>query len=101
MTPCKTCVSPGPARISLDDDPGAFLAQAREMDLSQEVQVLAVRERTVPVAFAQLHQRGAAAEITHVYVHSEQRGNLLGHGSTRAAIDAAGAVRDLWIVADD
>ncbi len=84
-----------------DQDPGAFLAQAREVDLSQEVQVLAVRERSVPVAFAQLHQRGAAAEITHVYVRSEQRGNLLGTALTRAAIDAAGAVRDLWIVADD
>jgi GNAT superfamily N-acetyltransferase len=84
-----------------DQDPGAFLAQAREVDLSQEVQVLAVRERSVPVAFAQLHQRGAAAEITHVYVHPEQRGNLLGTALTRAAIDAAGAVRDLWIVADD
>jgi GNAT superfamily N-acetyltransferase len=83
------------------NDPSAFFAQAREVDLSQEVQVLAVRERSVPVAFAQLHQRGAAAEITHVYVYPEQRGNLLGTALTRAAIDAAGAVRDLWIVADD
>ena len=84
-----------------DLDPGAFFAQAREVDLSQEVQVLAVLEGSVPVAFAQLHQRGAAAEITHVYVHSERRGNLLGTALTRAATDAAGAVRDLWIVADD
>ena len=84
-----------------NEDPSAFFAQAREVDLSQEVEVLAVRERSVPVAFAQLHRRGAAAEITHVYVHPEQRGNLLGTALTRAAIDAAGAVRDLWIVADD
>ena len=84
-----------------DQDPAAFLAQAREVDLSQGVQVLAVRERGVPVAFAQLQQRGADAEITHVYVHSERRGNLLGTALTREAIDAAGAARDLWIVADD
>ena len=84
-----------------DHDPGAFQAQAREVALSQDVQVLAVRERNVPVAFAQLQQNGAAAEITHVYVHPEQRGNLLGTALTRAAIDAAGAVRDLWIVADE
>ena len=84
-----------------DQDPAAFLAQAREVDLSQGVQVLAVRERGVPVAFAQLQQRGADAEITHVYVVPEQRGNLLGTALTREAIDAAGAVRDLWIVADD
>lgn len=84
-----------------DHDPGAFPGQEREVALSQDVQVLAVRERSVPVAFAQLQQQGAAAEITHVYVHPEQRGNLLGTALTRAAIDAAEAVRDLWIVADD
>jgi len=84
-----------------DYDPAAFLAQMREVHLSQDVQVLAVRERSVPVAFAQLLRRRAAAEITHVYVHSERRGNLLGTALTRAATEAAGAVRDLWIVADD
>jgi len=84
-----------------DHDLGAFLAQAREVALSRDVRVLAARERGVPVAFAQFEQDGAAAEITNVYVHPEQRGNLLGTALTRAAIDAAGAVRDLWIVADD
>jgi ribosomal protein S18 acetylase RimI-like enzyme len=53
------------------------------------------------VAFAQLQQDDAAAEITHVYVHPEHRGGGLGTALTRAAIEAAGDVRDLWIVADD
>jgi GNAT superfamily N-acetyltransferase len=84
-----------------DHDTGDFQAQAREVALSRDVQVLAVLERSVPVAFAQLERDGAAAEITHVYVHPEQRGNLLGTALTHAAVNAAGSVRDLWIVADD
>lgn len=36
-----------------------------------------------------------------VYVHPDRRGDGLGTALTRAAIDAAGSVRDLWIVADD
>jgi GNAT superfamily N-acetyltransferase len=65
------------------------------------VQVLAVRERGAPVAFAQLERDAAAAEITQVYVHPEHRGGGRGTAMTRAAIEAAGDVRDLWIAADD
>ena len=53
------------------------------------------------VAFAQLEHDGDAAEITQVYVHPQYRGGGRGTAMTRAAIEAAGDVRDLWIVADD
>ncbi len=60
-----------------------------------------VRKQQAPVAFAQLERVGAAAEIAGVYVHPEHRGGGLGTALTRAAIEAAGSVRDLWIGADD
>ncbi len=59
-----------------------------------------MREGGSPVAFAQLERDGAAAEITQVYVHPEHRGGR-GTAMARAAIEAAGDVRDLWIAADD
>jgi GNAT superfamily N-acetyltransferase len=86
---------------SPDQDGSAYLAQAREVALSREVRVLAVHEAGAPVAFAQLEQDGAAAEITQVFVHPRFRGGGRGTAMTRAAIQAAGDVRDLWIVADD
>ena len=82
-------------------DPGEYHAQAREVALRRDAQVLAVREGGEPVAFAQLERHGDAAEITQVYVHPEHRGGGRGTAMTRAAIEAAGDVRDLWIVADD
>jgi GNAT superfamily N-acetyltransferase len=84
-----------------DQDPSSYHAQAREVALRRDVQVLAVRERGAPVAFAQLDRDGAAAEITQVYVHPEHRGGGRGTAMTRAAIEAAGDVRDLWIAAND
>jgi ribosomal protein S18 acetylase RimI-like enzyme len=48
-----------------------------------------------------LEHDGQSAEIAQVYVHPKHRGRGIGTALTRAAIDAAGAVRDLWIVADD
>jgi GNAT superfamily N-acetyltransferase len=86
---------------SPDQDPGNYHAQAREVSLRRDAQVLAVREGGEPVAFAQLERHGEAAEITQVYVHPEHRGGGRGTAMTRAAIEAAGDVRDLWIVADD
>ena len=94
------CASPGtggsPARTAR-----RYLAQAREVALRRERRVLAVREAGAPVAFAQLERDGAAAEITQVYVRPDHRGGGRGTAMTRAAIEAAGDVRDLWIVADD
>jgi GNAT superfamily N-acetyltransferase len=84
-----------------DQDPGSYHAQAREVALRRDVKVLAVREGDLPVAFAQLERDGAAAEITQVYVHPEQRGGGRRTAMTRAAIEAAGDERDLWIAADD
>ena len=84
-----------------DQDASSYHAQAREVALRREVRVLAVREGGVPVAFAQLERDGAAAEITQVYVQREHRGGGRGTAMTRAAIEAAGDVRDLWIAADD
>jgi ribosomal protein S18 acetylase RimI-like enzyme len=63
--------------------------------------VLAVTERGTPVAYAQLERAGAGAEITQVYVHPDWRGAGRGTAMTRAAIEAAGEVEDLWIAADD
>ena len=84
-----------------DLDTTAFQIQARELALAQDVEVLAVRERGEPVAFAQLQRDRTTAEVTHVYVHPDHRGNLMGTALTRAAVGAAGSVEDLWIVADD
>ena len=82
-------------------DQGDYPAHAREISLGRGAQVLAVREDRAPVAFAQLERYGGAAEITHVYVHPEYRGAGRGTAMTRAAVEAAGDVRDLWITADD
>jgi ribosomal protein S18 acetylase RimI-like enzyme len=86
---------------SPDESAGAYRAQAREVALSREVRVLAVHEGDRPIAFAQLEHDGDAAEISQVYVHPHYRGGGRGTAMTRAAIEAAGDVRDLWIAADD
>ena len=84
-----------------DQAAGGYHSQAREVAQRRDVQVLAVREGGAPVAFAQLERDGAAAEITRVYVSPKHRGGGRGTAMTRAAIEAAGDVRDLWIAADD
>jgi ribosomal protein S18 acetylase RimI-like enzyme len=84
-----------------DQAPGGYHVESREVALRRGVQVLAMREGGAPVGFAQLERDGASAEITQVYVHPEYRGGGCGTAITRAAIEAAGDVRDLWIVADD
>jgi ribosomal protein S18 acetylase RimI-like enzyme len=86
---------------SPDQDGSAYHAQAREVALRRGVRVLAVHEAGAPIAFAQLEHEGAAAEIAQVYVHPRYRGGGRGTAMTRAAIEAAGDARDLWIVADD
>lgn len=82
-------------------DPGVHQAEAREVALRRAAQVLAVRERGELVAFAQLERAGTAAEITQVFVDPRHRGGGRGTAITRAAIELAGDVGDLWIVADD
>jgi GNAT superfamily N-acetyltransferase len=87
-----------------EDFPGqdpAVLQAAREVALRRHAQVLAVLDRGAPVAFAQLECDGDAAEISRIYVDVEHRGGGLGTAITRAAILAAGDVKDLWISADD
>jgi len=82
-------------------DASGFFDQAREVASIRGARVLAMHEGGIPVAFTQLVRDGAVAEITHVYVHPERRGGGRGQTITRAAIDAAGDVEDLWICADD
>ena len=82
-------------------DPGGYHIHAREVALRRGALVLAVREGGVPVAFAQLERDGVGAEITHVYVHPNYRGAGRGTAMTRAAVEAASDVRDLWIVTDE
>ena len=84
-----------------DQDAAGYHAQAREVALRRGAQVLAVRKGGALVAFAQLERDGSAAEITQVYVHPQHRGGGHGTAMTRAAIEAAREVRDLWIAADD
>ena len=84
-----------------DQDPLDYHEQAREVAGRLNAQVLAVVEGGVPVAFAQLDHGGGAAEITQVFVHPQERGRGLGTALTKAAIEAAGPVEDLWICADD
>jgi GNAT superfamily N-acetyltransferase len=84
-----------------NQDPTAYHAEAREVAMRRDVQILAVREGGAPIAFAQLERHGPAAEITQVYVHPDYRGGGRGTAITHAAIEAAGDAQDLWIVADD
>ena len=82
-------------------DPTGYLAEAREVAMHRDVHVLTVRKGDIPIAFAQLECDGGGAEISQVYVHPEYRGAGRGTAMTRAAIETAGDVGDLWIVADD
>jgi GNAT superfamily N-acetyltransferase len=88
-------------REDLPDQDTSHLDQAREVASMLGARVLAIRERGLPVAFSQFVRDGAAAEITHVFVHPEHRGGGRGTAITRAAIEAAGDAEDLWISADD
>ncbi len=74
---------------------------AREVSMTRDVIVLAVREGGRPISFAQLELQGTGAEIGQVYVRPDRRGSGIGTAMTRAAILAAGEAEDLWIVADD
>jgi len=78
-----------------------FQIAAREVAMTRDVRVLAVLEQGAPIAFAQLERAGAGAEVSQVYVHPDHRGRGRGTAITRAAIEAAGDVEDLWIAADD
>jgi GNAT superfamily N-acetyltransferase len=75
--------------------------QARDVALRRGAQALAVRSAGEPLGFVQLARDRQQAEITEVYVDRRHRGAGLGTALTRAAIDAAGNVQDLWICADD
>ncbi len=78
-----------------------YHAQARVVALSHGARVFAVRREGAAAAFAQLEHHDGSAEITQVYVHPDRRGDGLGTAITRSSIEAAGAVDDLWIAADD
>ena len=89
----------------LEEDDGSeyeqFKLAAREVSMTRDVRVLAVREDGGPIAFAQIEWAGTGAEITQVYVHPDRRGGGRGTAMTRAAVLAASDAEDLWIVADD
>jgi GNAT superfamily N-acetyltransferase len=84
-----------------DQIAGGYHQQAREVAMLRSARVLATHDGARPVAFAQLERSGDGAEITQVFVHPDHRGGGRGTAMTRAAIEAAGDVRDLWIAADD
>ncbi len=84
-----------------DQDPLDYHENAREVALRMGARVFAVERDERPVAFAQLDGDESSAEITQVYVHPDERGNGLGTSLTKAAIEAAGDIGDLWICADD
>lgn len=83
-------------------DPGEYHEQARAVSRTRGARVFAVcgDDRT-PVAYAQLEQVAGSAEIAQVFVHPEHRRRGIGTALTRASIEAAGPVDDLWITADD
>ncbi len=83
------------------EDPAPYLEQARVTALRREVQVLAVREEGVPVAFAQIERADGGAEVSQVYVRPDRRGGGHGTAMTAAAVRAAADADDLWIAADD
>jgi GNAT superfamily N-acetyltransferase len=82
-------------------DPAAFHRQAREVALNRGARVFAALDQDVPIAFAQLEHHAPDREISEVYVRRDRRGEGLGTAVTRAAANAAGDARDLWISADD
>jgi GNAT superfamily N-acetyltransferase len=84
-----------------DLQPGAYFGEARAVARMLGARVFAVLEAGTPVAYAQLEYIGRSAEIVQVYVRADRRGRGLGTALTSAAIDAAGEVDELWIVADD
>ena len=99
-TRCTRCASRGTTRIPpIRTAPTITSRRARSPCAAKSGSWRCTRG--APVAFAQLEHDGDAAEITQVYVHPQFRGGGRGTAMTRAAIQAAGDVRDLWIVADD
>jgi predicted GNAT family acetyltransferase len=81
-------------------DPADHPKESREVATRRRIQVLATTEDGRAVAFAELARAPEGAEIASVFVHPDYRGAGRGTAVTRAAIEAAGDVRDLWIVAD-
>ncbi|MFN8113444.1 MAG: GNAT family N-acetyltransferase [Solirubrobacterales bacterium] len=84
-----------------DQGPTGYHEQARSVALAHGARVFTAVSGGERVGFAQLEYAGDGAEITQVYVHPDHRGSGLGTAITRASIDAAGPVADLWISADD
>ena len=84
-----------------DLDNTGYLANSRELAMARDVQVIASRDGDEIVGFAQLVRTEYGAEITQVYVRPDHRGSGRGTAMTRAAIEAACDVADLWIAADD
>jgi ribosomal protein S18 acetylase RimI-like enzyme len=82
-------------------DPRGYFRQARDIALRRGAQAFTVREAGQPVAFVELARNGPGAEVTNAYVLPAHRGRGLGSALIRAAAEAAGDVRDLWISADD
>jgi GNAT superfamily N-acetyltransferase len=81
-------------------DPADHHDEARDVAMRRGTEVLAATNNGRAVAFAELARASEGAEITSVFVHPDYRGAGRGTAVTRAAIEAAGDVRDLWIVAD-
>ena len=100
-TPCTTCGSPGTRRTSPRQDPAGYHAQAREVALRRDAQVLAVREGGAPVAFAQLERDGAASRDHPGLRPPRAPRRRARHGHDPGGDRGAGDVRDLWIAADD
>jgi GNAT superfamily N-acetyltransferase len=86
---------------SENQDLAQHRADAREVAMQQGVEVLAVRDAGVPIAFAQITRLDGAAELAQLYVRPEHRGSGVGTSLAVAAIEATRGARELWICADD
>lgn len=86
-----------------DLDFGGFADVAREvaMRLGTETFVIYDDGGGEAVAFTDIERGGSSAEVSRVFVDAARRGGGLGTRLTLAAVHAAGAVDDLWILADD
>jgi GNAT superfamily N-acetyltransferase len=81
---------------------GGFADVAREVAMRLGTETFAIHgDDGAAIAFTDIERGGSSAEVSRVYVDAARRGGGMGTRLTLAAVHAAGAVDDLWILADD
>ena len=101
MTPRTTCAWRGTAKCSRTRTRATITATSERSRCASARVSWSRASAETRWASPSSSTAAAAAEITEVFVHPAHRGGGLGTALTRAAIEAAGPVGDLWIGADD